>query len=270
MKNFVMILLAMIFLSNQVDAAKIDHYREILLSGRYSIKYENITPLPRQTNKDKIDIFGKSGLAVETTDYFTNRSVSGILIADGEDHRYQEVGRSDFNQCILTQGDETFIFTKYKNKKGDGFDYFGSRKGRVEANSRNYLAELIAGVSYGDATFSRVLNAILPDEAKSSDMPQYEFVTSGTLEDGRTFEDFKIKSSGSMDSDGKIFSAIRYYFNGDTLEKIAYASYTIDSNGKASGEKFIAKISEFSETPDQSLLKLPDGLKDVTKRDKEK
>ena len=53
MKNFVMLLLAMIFLSSQVDAAKIDHYREILLSGRYSIKYENITPLPRQTLRQK-------------------------------------------------------------------------------------------------------------------------------------------------------------------------------------------------------------------------
>lgn len=270
MKKLLILLATMLIFSNQTDAAKIDTYREILLSGRYSIKYENITPLPRQSNKDKIDIFGKSGLAVETTDYFTNRSVAGILVADGEDRRYQEVGRREFNQCILTLNDETFIFTKYQKKKSDGFEYFGSRKGRVEANSRNYLAELIAGTTFGDATFSRVLNAILPDEKKSSDMPRYEFVTAETLEDGRSFEDFRLKTSGSMDSDGKIFGAIRYYFDGDKLEKIAYASYTIDKNGKASGEKFIARITEFSNTPDESLLKLPDGLKDVTKREKEK
>ena len=270
-KIFSFILAAIFLLSTNAYAEKIDHYREILLSKKYTIKYENITPLPRTTNKDRVNLFGKDGLAVNTNEYFTNRALTGILVADGEDHRYQEISYGDFNQCWLLKNDETFAFTKYKKpkSKNNELEYFGSRKGRVEATPRNYLAELVFGTSFGDQSMSRVLNAILPDNEKSIDMPRYEFVTAGKLENGTTFEDFKLVPTESSE-EGKNYGAIRFYFKGNSLEKIAYASYTISENGTASGEKFIARITEFSATPDQSLLNLPSQLKDTTKRDKGK
>ena len=252
------LLFVLIFLMNTTEAAKIDAYRDILMSRSYTIRYNNLTPAPRVTNRDKAALHGKNGLATGANDLFVNRPMSGIVVSDGND-RYEEVGYDDFFQCRLTKNDENFIFTKYKSKTGTGFDYYGKRKGKVEANNRNYLAELIDGESFGDADFSKLLNAILNNDEKSADMAEYSLVDSGTLDNGMTYEDF------SSDDNGEL-SAIRYYFNGDKLVKISFASYSRDKFGKAQGSKCIVKVLEFSSKPDLSLLTLPSGLEDITKR----
>ena len=63
-----------------------------------------------------------------------------------------------------------------------------------------------------------------------------------------------------------ITEVVRYYFSGMKLVKIAAASYYKKNDGTIDGRKCIIKINEFSSVPDRTLLKLPDGLKDVTKR----
>ena len=241
-----------------VEAAKIDIYRDILMSHKYTIRYDNLTPAKRVTNKDRISLYGKNGLAVDANDFFVNRPVSGIITSNGDD-RYEEVGYQDFFQCRLIKSGETFIFTKYKKEKNGVFEYYGKKKGKVEANSRNYLAELIDGESFGDADFTKLLNAMLNDDEKSADMIKYEFVAEGTLDNNLHYEDFSANDNGEL-------SAIRYYFEGDKLIKIAFASYGRDKYGKAEGSKCIVKIKEFSSNADTSLLNLPAGLEDVTKR----
>ena len=159
-----------------VEASQLDYYRDLLLKKVYTIRYENITPPPRVTNRDKIELFGKNGLAVNKNDYLTNKQIIGIITSNGED-RYEEVGDGIFNMCRLTKGSENFLFTKYK--KDNAYEYFGTKKGKVEANSRNYLAEIMEGQSYGDPAFSNLLNAIIPDSKKSANLPKYKFVTSG-------------------------------------------------------------------------------------------
>ena len=238
------------------EAAHIDSYRNIILQGDYTIRYDNITPAPRVTNRDRMDLFGSSGMAVNRNDYLTNRQKTGIVTSNGKD-RYEEVGDGEFNMCRLKKGGETFVFTKYK--KGDGYEYFGSKKGKVEANSRNALAELVSGESYGDPEFSVVLNAMLPDSAKSADMPRFALVKSGTLSNGLSYEDYKAAKEGMT-------HIIRYYFDGTDLVKIASAAYYRKENGQLDGHKCIIKIREFSSLPDRKLLSLPEGLEDVTKR----
>ena len=251
MKKFLLLILAMLAVSSTADAAKVDAYRALLESKSYTIRYDNLTPAPRVTNRDVVELYGKSGLAVEGNDYFLNRPLSGVITSRGDD-RYEEVGYADFFQCRLMRGGENFIFTRYKNKKG-AVEYFGSKKGRVEANTRNYLAELLAGESFGDANFSEMMNAIITDSSK------YAQINSGALESGLDFEDFLAQDENKI-------SAIRFYFDGETLVKIAYASYGRDAAGNAQGSKCIVKIREFSGAPDDTLLKLPAGLKDDTKR----
>ena len=62
--------------------------------------------------------------------------------------------------------------------------------------------------------------------------------------------------------------AIRYYFKGNKMVKIAAASYYVLPNGKLDGNKAIIKIKEFSAIPDATYLNLPTGVKDVTKKPK--
>ena len=91
----------------------------------------------------------------------------------------------------------------------------------------------------------------------------YKFIGSGNLEGGLSFEDFASDRNN-------IFSAVRYYFEGDKLVKIAQASYLKNGNEIAAYEKSVINITEFSTTADQKYLSLPAELKDKTKRDKEK
>lgn len=256
-KIFLLMILFLMAAAEAADAAKIDAYREMLANRRYTIRYDNLTPAPRVTNRDVADIYGKNGLVLNGNDFFLNRPLRGIITSDGDD-RYEEVGYQDFYQCRLVRGGENFIFTRYKNKKG-ATEYFGSKKGKVEANTRNYLAELITGESFGDPNFTEMMNAIIADNDKSSGMTRYEFVKAGALDGGIDFEDF-------IAQDADKISAIRYYFDGDALVKVAFASYGRDAGGNVRGSKCIVKILEFSDSPDGNLLKLPDGLKDETKR----
>ncbi len=230
---------------------KIDAYRRILLGGRYTIRCENLTPTSRVTNRTKMELHGKSGLAVDANDFFVNRPVSDVVVSDGDD-RYEEVGYEDFHQCRLVRGGENFFFTKYID--AGAVTYFGNKKGKVAANGRNYMAELIDGASYGDEDFSRLLNAMVD----GGDV-RYEFVTDGVLDGGLTYEDYKASNDGEL-------SAIRYYFEGARLVKIAFASYGRDARGRAQGSKCIVRINEFRAEPDVNLLRLPEGLEDVTKR----
>ena len=95
MKKFLIGSALIFFVTAGAEAAKIDAYREILLGNSYTIRYENLTPAPRVTNKDRVELYGKSGLAIEENDYLLNRPRIGIITADGSD-RYEEVGSEDF------------------------------------------------------------------------------------------------------------------------------------------------------------------------------
>lgn len=256
-KIFIATLLLFLFSAN-VQAAKIDAYRNLLLKNSYTIRYENITPPPRITNADRVELYGKSGLAVEGNDYLLNKPKHGVITCDNHD-KYEEVGEGDFYLCRLSKNDEDFFYTKYK--RGNDWEYFGTQKNRVEANSKNYLAELIEGESYGDSDMSRLLNAILPDEVKSAQQVSYKFVATGNLTDGLSYEDYRADSNGGTE-------IVRYYFKGDALIKIASASYRKKSDGKIDGRKCIIKIDEFSDVPDRSLLTLPAKVQDITKRRK--
>ena len=240
-------------------ADSLDAYRNLLKSDSYTIKYENITPAQRVTNKDRLELFGSSGMAVGRNDYLVNKTIRGFITSNGVS-KYEEVGDGAFDMCRLQKGNENFLFTR--RTKGDRVEYYGEGKNKIRANSRNYLAELLEGESYGDADMSRLLNAMMPDSDKSADMPRYTHVKSGKLKDGLKYEDYKSNDGGTL-------SAIRYYFEGDRLVKIASADYRKDSDGNIEGRHCIIEVEEFSSKVESEYLTLPTELKDVTKRKKE-
>ena len=256
-KFFIAAMLAFLF-SASVQAAQIDTYRALLMKNSYTIRYENITPPPRITNADRVELYGKSGLAVEGNNYLLNKPKHGVITCADSD-KYEEVGEGDFYLCRLSKNDEDFFYTKYK--RGDDWEYFGTRKNRVEANSKNYLAELVEGESYGDSDMTRLLNAILPDDVKSAQQASYKFVASGNLTDGLSYEDYRADFDGMTE-------IVRYYFKGNALIKISSAAFRKTSDGKINGRKCIIKINEFTGKPDRSLLSLPAKLQDITRRHK--
>lgn len=235
----------------EAEAARIDAYRNILQKGTYTIKYENITPSERVTNRDKMDVFGRAGMSVDKNDYLTNRQKSGIVVSNG-DRRYEEVGDGNFNSCCLAIGEGNYFFTKYRKDKG--YEYFGNRKNKVVMQSKNFLAEAVSGMSYGDSDMSSLINAMLSAGKKGG----YSFVAGGTLSNGLNYEDYKGQHKGRT-------HIIRYYFRGNELVKIAAADYVRHGNS-IDGHKCIIKVSEFTDVADNKLLSLPTGVEDTTKR----
>ena len=255
-KFFLMTLGVAIFFMNQATAAKLDYYRDLLIKNSYTIKYENITPAPRVTNRDKVEIYGKSRALTEESDYLLNKPKTGLITSQGQD-KYEEVGDADFKICRLSKSGEDFFFTKYK--KGDGWEYFGTRKNHVRANEKNYLAEIVEGKSYGDADMSRLLNIMLPNNSKSLEQGNSQPAGTGQLKNGMVYEDYKNVRDG-------VTEIVRYYFKDNLLVKISSASYYQDDTGKIEGRRCIIKIQEFTGNAQTEFLNLPAGVKDETKR----
>ena len=271
MKKFFIVLGMLIFLlPYQAESARLDIYREMLQKNFYTIEYENITPAPRVTNKDAAPLYGKNGLSVEENDLLLNKPKNGIITADGQ-NKYEEVGGEvdgrPFYLCRLSKDGEDFFFTKYKKtfKDTEKWKYVGTRRNRVRANDKNYLAEVLENESYGDVDMSRLINAILSIDAGTTQKIQYKPIARGKLPNQNIFyEDYR----GDMEIDGKKVSEIvRYYFEGDELVKISSAAFYLNSEGKADGRRCIIKV-KFLNEPNAELLQLPKGVKDETKRSK--
>lgn len=246
--------------ASSVEARNTDTYRDLLLKKTYTIKFRDITPEPRITNKDSIKMYGKNDMDRSQSTFLLYKPTSGIVTADG-DNRYEELGYGDMKQCRLQRGEDTFVFIKREVKQASGnitSEIFGSKKNIVAPISTNFMAQSMLGSSYGSSSLTRYLNALLPDDIKSADSPEFNYVTSGWLDNGLNYEDYR-------SSQGDINEAVRYYFNGYNLIKIAAIRYWRNENGVMEGEKTIIRIDDFSPTPTKELLTLPPGVKEKKK-----
>lgn len=241
----------------EAEAYHLDTYRQLLVNNKFTLKYENITPLPRKTNKDKVHFYGLDGMAVDKAHFLTNRQFDGTIVMNGTD-KYEEVGYENMSMCNLTKGDKAYFFTKHFDGKKTTYYGDSGKKNKVSAHDKNMQAISINGQSYADPVMTRLLTAILPPSYKSADMPVYNYVDSGWLDNGLSYEDYRANIDGTME-------AIRYYFKGNKMVKIAAASYYVLPDGTLDGQKAIVKIKEFSAMPDAAYLNLPVGVKDVTK-----
>lgn len=240
-----------------VEASNLDTYRNLLINKKYTIKYVNITPEERVTNRDKITLEGNNSMTTKTISPLLYKPLECVVVADGNT-RYEEIGTKVFKTCRLQNNNGTYVYTKYDD--AGKMSIWGSKKNTVSAVPTNSLAYIMQGDAFGGADMTRLLNAILPDGAKSKDMPSYRYVNSGWLSNGMNYVDYK--------SSGNDTEVIRYYFNGYTLVKIASAQFIYDDKGQLQARRCIIKINEFSPTPAKEYLSLPDGVKDATKKPK--
>lgn len=217
------------------------------------------------------------------------------VLRKGGTFAYQFAGRTNFSQKtiektnVLDMGDGG---SYYLNKNGEKFYYvsyhaigwmFGSggkkyvamvgkerKEGKIEAGTYypNPQEAMRCEYNYGHPIIGQILHAIytdgnLPTEYAS---PTYGLTDNGQLDDGLFYEDYTAEQGG-------MFYALRFYFDGDTMVKVSSVSYKQTADGKMDAASYQTKtvhIKEFSSTPDVSYLSLPEGLKDVTKREKAK
>ena len=301
MKKSILLLTAaaIISTSSSTEANKLDAYRDIIASGSFTIHYELEVPPIKETSRE--GILTQQGLAnskgIMTIENLQNHPFSGIVVIDGSD-RYVESSRDILKDeftpeddseedkteevilkrvgiCRLIKDGEVFNF-HYTIKKDGVKDYrapsrsifsSGSHKIKAEnsgaAKAHSYLA-MLEEYNYGSVALSKTLIAMYPPQKiiQTDFTPEYTYLESGNLKNGLSYEDYVSNVQG-------IIHAARYYFDGDKLVKAKVVAYADDVNGEMGYEKTIIKFHEFVQNPDKSLLKLPDSLKDITKREEQ-
>ena len=279
MKIKLIVLLMMLILTSTIisEAAKIDIYREALLNKSFTIKYEIVTPPIHKTNKEaKIKQTILSGPEIFDIVNGGDNKFSGLISIDGN-NKYTEFtierqtqlsGKKTVGICKLIKDNE--IFNYYWDIKDNKKRYYG--KAGTLGYSKNVQAEsvdlmnpyttLFDDYDYGNPILTHALEVILPPDKiiSTPNTPTYKLIGSGTLQDNLTYEDF----AGSKNN---TFYAIRYYFKGNDLVKIATANYTEVNSTILDYTKSVIAINEFLTKVDKSYMTLPAVLKDKTKRD---
>lgn len=238
------------------EASNLDTYRNLIKKGTYTIKFKDITPEERITNRDSVRMYGKNDMDRSQATYLFYEQTSGLITCDGG-IRYEELGAGTVRQCRLQKDDDTFVFVKddtQKDSNGLHKIFGGAKTNQLTPIKTNYLARLMLGESYGSKALTRYLNAIIPDAEKSGDLPSFRYVTSGWLDNGLNYEDYCGEEDGKKE-------VVRYYFNGYALCKIAALRYWRNEAGMMEGTKSIIRIDEFSPTPIAEYLELPPGVK---------
>ena len=107
------------------EASNIDTYRDLLMSKKYTIKYENVTPEERITNKDKITLTGNNTMRTGNISRLMYKPLECVVVSDGT-NRYEEMGYDGFISCRLQNANGTYVFTKYN--EGQGTAVWGIKK----------------------------------------------------------------------------------------------------------------------------------------------
>ena len=294
MKIFFTAILSFLLLMTTAEAVKVDAYRDIISSGRFTIKYTLIEPpvhvtnsavtldqdvnrsAPHAFNRNK-NIFSIMFVKFEMTKKSPEDSnlndFKGVVVCNGANRYFEDISVPDYwtpaeatNFCVLKKNDERFRFHYWQDK--GKIKYWGNYGAKgIYANFEEGLGKMNAvDVLKEDLSYGILTTALSPiistDKIIATPYtPEYKFIGSGTLNGGLSYEDFFGSKNGFN-------CAIRYYFDGDTLSKIAVFDYIMKDSRVQSYEKYLVQIDEFSSTPDQSYLTLPEGLKDKTRRDK--
>lgn len=301
LKKFFALLIGIFVFISSVEAAKVDMYREALLNKNFTLKYEIVKVPIYQSMREGMLTF-KGALLSRNIQEISDIPHGGIIVVNGED-RYTETYHNAYETTLgnisnLTFADSYSLKMDLNNKKikvlesgncillknGDIFQFIWSKDGdkrkykgkikwwefksdAIKANvdiSRTPYQDLLEEFNYGVSEMALVFLPLLPREKiiAASWTPDYKFFSSGSLANGLTYEDF-------VSDKDNFYSAIRYYFNGNSMVKVAIANYLKNDGKVQSYEKKVINITEFSPFADQNYLKLPEELKDITQRDKE-
>ena len=212
-------------------------------------------------DSNKLEVIYNS-VEIDKDDIYTETAFDSMALKHKVDGKTITTKNPIGGVCKLVKDNEFFNFYyEIKNDKQSyygGQSYFG-KSHSVKANDNRFQTpyqSLINDYTFGSVVLNDIFSPIIPPERliATPSSPIYQFVSSGTAKDGLFYEDFASNKEN-------IFNAIRYYFNGDNLVKVAHVSYLKNGNQLQTYEKFVVDINEFSTIPDRKYLSLPAELK---------
>lgn len=260
------------------EASSLDKYRTIMASKSYTFKCHTFTPnlkgMRIRFDMDE-DYYMSEKMANDTQklqretrekiDRGEFKRPYEIIVMDG-DTRYTEV-RGGW--CKLLKNGE--VFTYLHNIMDDS--YIAMRKskrgylhrGEIAPGENNWPTRGIDNKltsqadieDVGNDLLMKLLAVIYPVSSANVELPNYHFVSSGTAQDGSSYEDY----AGEMNG---LKHVVRCYFKGGSLVKMGYASYPQNGDrSKENVEKYVIEIVEFTNVPEEKYLVLPASLKVV-------
>lgn len=255
MKNILAFLMAIFVMLSGSDvwANSLNYYQNLLLTKKFYLAYEEVTPQPRQTNRDRVSLNGTNFMKTGAADFLVNQQTDVIVVENGN-NRYEEVSSEHGAMCRLQTGQKVYNFTK--RMSGGKVTYYGKKKGEVEEQPYNRLAEVEYGRSYGTENMSVVLNALFPSHLRAAKSLRFYEVGSGKNKKGLSYIDYRADYGNDM-------YVIRYYFEGSKMVKIFSAKYYTSPEGKFDGIRHIFKIKAFTHELKPNYLRLPADLKIV-------
>jgi len=178
---------------------------------------------------------------------------------------YRKESLSNVSRYFLKKNNEKFHFygastNGRKKKYGITKDYFDNRIAPNISLNGSAVSDMLEE-NYGTPVIGRILFAINPNNSAYV----YKFVNSGTSDSGEFYEDYLFE-------DNKVFSAVRFFFNSETLAKASNVYYEKNTDGKAKDDTYMTYnilFKEFSNIPDNKYFELPKEIK-IQKVDKEK
>lgn len=260
-------------------ADKLDSYRDMLMSGKYTIECEDITPEPQMQNKDKFAINfewrGQINLPIDNS-----KAVKHCLAVALPDRNYMEIEvvrpignsaqrKDKWIDCQLIKNDEVFTYERRENLQNGKVDYWF----KESDNSYYKTNEVIALNASPDALLpyarekgtkevTRLVNAMLPAKVFPAGKESYQKVAEGELSEGISYVDYRCNTAEGI-------NLVRYYLDNGKMTKIASAIYVLNSAGEVvDGQRSLVKVLKFDADVDEAMLNLPAKIKDKTKRNK--
>ena len=296
--KFLVTLLIVLVTFATADAAKVDIYKNAIANKTFTLKYKvNEFPIHNISKEVtfKTNFWGKDKITTKSNTQ-QEKDSGGIIVFNKEDTYLEQsfdipvmnagflvTGKTNFKPgggATLFKNGETFSFSFELNEDGTkkyfSQNMWGGRTSKVKAQSKkaveknderiakylNPYQKLFIDYNFGNTDLYQALAPILPPSQviATPNTPTYNFVGSGNLDGGLTYEDFYGEKNN-------FHSAIRYYFSGDKMVKIATFNYLKDENKISFYEKHVIDIEEFLTTADENYLQLPENLQDTTKRE---
>ena len=260
MKKFLIGFIAALTLifPNIVQADALDDFKKILESKHFFIKY--IIEHDSNAKRDKGYLYKDKKTGYQIAGDNGSNAQNMIFEASDRDNFYLEnkIMNDSVNcqlnpaQCQLKIENKLFMFFKTECKGKIDYATIGNLKYAIyEEVDKNFEFP---------TAFTSAINALLNKEQDiDSGKYIYNRAGSGRSEDGLSYFDIKADTGNE-----NLLNAVRYYFDGNTIKKIAIAGYYKNpKTNEVIGQHMIINVEEFGTNPDQNYFKLPDKFKKI-------
>lgn len=295
----VFVLLGYIIISNNIyasAASKLEPYQKMIQTKNFMIKYETVTKTPAYylQNQEVLDImFDSEKMSkikqameiIKNKSYIVNHSLfpDKIIAPQSKDRKIYEMMKEAvtegawcksnskgiaavldnklYSECT---NDYTGVYAYSIDNKSLAWKYiaYNGKKNYSEIEKNDWASnklnlkycdydiesEMNYGVNLGNIVITRYLYAMLPEQDHPMTVPVFKLLKSTD-----EYEEY-------YSDDGSMKEVIRYYFNGNELNKIMAMAVKTNANNATEVGQYIININEFSDNVDNKYFTLPEYI----------